>query len=1021
MTVMLLEEGGTPQNRTSSSSSSATPSAGMSRRLRRMLSTPTRWNSESPSKRSAGESTVESLLPANLLVTVEPLATMGAVGEYILQRVKFFRGCLGGGSRAFMEDLLMGEDDDDDEEAFLMGLHGDEDDDIDDDEDGFDDDDIILDDGQEDDDDDDDRHLAMFAAGRRKRTQDDEADTLGSSTSRAADEEAIKRMMAEACGGGRRGRSARRRAAALEDEEDGHKESEQSPRRKNGDKNGVEKVKSDSGTPAKPSQEPTGVVISLDGSSIPSSLTVVQAVWLAAMRKKSEGETGKSSVLTDGEVGSRAVSARTSMMRSAKPPPSKSSRFVIAVDSTNERSKTEDGSGGAEPGAAARVGISGVISSIWGTTHELEFKLTYPTDEKVEPTSTSAVARVAEPHEPKVAVCGRPVAFKERVKSAAEGVEKHFAQIEGQNWDGLDRLVQLLVSLSKLRPKDSPVPWTSFACPTLSKRQLSASSSPLGLITSLPDDLKVAEDRPAAACSKLVSVAPVLFDTEARRRVMASSCFGLHRALHSINDANVASEGPSSPTSHQQQLTALPRQKVRIRRDKLLESAMLVMNVFGAGTEKTSAALEIEFMGEVGTGSGPTNEFYACVAEELKQIPGFSREAESRLFPVPKAEKDGCNSEAYGEVLAAAEEQRKNPPKTTTETSDHSPVHRGRSNSALSDVSEAAGDITANVSLPSPMPSPKSKEDGAKEASSVEKGATVESSPKRKQLNVLEAWRLAGHVVARCILDNRLVDLDIHPVMWELVKEILATEDAAKVREPCVYFLSLLDPTLHRTLLSLKSMSSKDLQVLDIDATKVPGYEEITVPGLRGAVNGKNVAKFVDEVATVVTYTGVYWQLRAFADAFAEILSPSALSLWRSEDELTELTYGSSASRLEYWTKDHLLSAIQPKHGYTSSSQAVKYLVDVMANDLSSDQRQQLVRFLTGSPTLPIGGFAALKPQLTVVRQVLDDENANPDDFLPSVMTCASFMKLPDYSSKDALKRQLLKAISEGQKAFLMS
>lgn len=66
---------------------------------------------------------------------------------------------------------------------------------------------------------------------------------------------------------------------------------------------------------------------------------------------------------------------------------------------------------------------------------------------------------------------------------------------------------------------------------------------------------------------------------------------------------------------------------------------------------------------------------------------------------------------------------------------------------------------------------------------------------------------------------------------------------------------------------------------------------------------------------------------------------------------------------------------------------------------------------------MPIGGFAALKPQLTVVRQVrwsplkslgslsllqvLDDESANPDDFLPSVMTCASFMKLPDYSSKE--------------------
>ncbi|KAF4744852.1 Ubiquitin-protein ligase, partial [Perkinsus olseni] len=286
--------------------------------------------------------------------------------------------------------------------------------------------------------------------------------------------------------------------------------------------------------------------------------------------------------------------------------------------------------------------------------------------------------------------------------------------------------------------------------------------------------------------------------------------------------------------------------------------------------------------------------------------------------------------------------------------------------------------------------------------------------------SVLEAWRLAGHIVARCVLDNRLVDLDIHPVMWELVKEILATEDVARVELPCVYYLSQVDPALHRTLLSLKGMAAEELRALEISAAKVPGYEKISLPGLRGNVSCKNVGKFVAGVATAVTYTGVYWQLRAFADAFAEILSPSALSLWRSEDELTELTYGSSAARPEYWTKEHLLSAIQPKHGYTSSSSAVQYLVEVMANELTPDQRQQLVRFLTGSPTLPIGGFAALKPQLTVVRQVLDDESANPDDFLPSVMTCASFMKLPDYSSKEVLKRQLVKAISEGQKAFLI-
>ena len=45
----------------------------------------------------------------------------------------------------------------------------------------------------------------------------------------------------------------------------------------------------------------------------------------------------------------------------------------------------------------------------------------------------------------------------------------------------------------------------------------------------------------------------------------------------------------------------------------------------------------------------------------------------------------------------------------------------------------------------------------------------------------------------------------------------------------------------------------------------------------------------------------------------------------------------------------------------------------------------------------------------------------NPDDYLPSVMTCVNYLKLPDYSSTEALKSKLMLAAREGQKAFHLS
>jgi len=56
----------------------------------------------------------------------------------------------------------------------------------------------------------------------------------------------------------------------------------------------------------------------------------------------------------------------------------------------------------------------------------------------------------------------------------------------------------------------------------------------------------------------------------------------------------------------------------------------------------------------------------------------------------------------------------------------------------------------------------------------------------------------------------------------------------------------------------------------------------------------------------------------------------------------------------------------------------------------------------------------------TVVRKP-SDSGMTPDDFLISVMTCANYVKLPDYSDADVLRKRLLTAIQEGQGAFHLS
>ena len=65
-------------------------------------------------------------------------------------------------------------------------------------------------------------------------------------------------------------------------------------------------------------------------------------------------------------------------------------------------------------------------------------------------------------------------------------------------------------------------------------------------------------------------------------------------------------------------------------------------------------------------------------------------------------------------------------------------------------------------------------------------------------------------------------------------------------------------------------------------------------------------------------------------------------------------------------------------------------------------------------------GFRGLNPPLTVVRKP-HEAPLTADDYLPSVMTCVNYLKLPEYSSKDVMLEKLQMAMKEGVGSFHLS
>lgn len=151
------------------------------------------------------------------------------------------------------------------------------------------------------------------------------------------------------------------------------------------------------------------------------------------------------------------------------------------------------------------------------------------------------------------------------------------------------------------------------------------------------------------------SVFPFLFPFETRYAFLQSTAFGYHRLINRWQTQQSrnqdASGSGSASTRHDDSLAflgRLTRQKVRISRSNILSSAFKVFELYG----RTSSLLEVEYFDEVGTGLGPTLEFYAMVSKEFaKKSLHLWRSDESResgdfvycpngLFPLPLPESE---------------------------------------------------------------------------------------------------------------------------------------------------------------------------------------------------------------------------------------------------------------------------------------------------------------------------------------------------------------------------------------------
>ncbi|CAH0747219.1 unnamed protein product [Diatraea saccharalis] len=520
---------------------------------------------------------------------------------------------------------------------------------------------------------------------------------------------------------------------------------------------------------------------------------------------------------------------------------------------------------------------------------------------------------------------------------------------------------------------------------------------------------------------KIAYACPFVLPFECRHLLFYVVSFDRDRALQRLLEAGGerGAAGAGAGPDSERVAPRLDRRKRTVQRHNVLRQAEHVMHEFA----HSKALLEIQYENEVGTGLGPTLEFYALVSQELQRAD----------LDVWHGSENFKQKPSFGGEIVKSQ-----PPVVTDRSSDAAARLASSVRDALSldeDRAPEPSDLEKETSIPSPAP----------DATYVSWPCglfpqAIGRNARASHLSRVKAkFRFLGKFMAKAVMDSRMVDIPLSVSMYRWVvceQRWLTLSDVRHVA-----------PELWRSLCRLRRVAERARRIaidprhtpeqrnqmisaLELDGCPIEelgldfilpgdGCTELRRGGRDVPVTAHNLHNYIDLVSHWLLYEGVSKQMEAFKEGFESVFPLTNLKIFYPE-ELEQVFCGSpSGGREQRWEPRMLAECIRPDHGYTAESRAIRMLIDILAS-YNRDEQRLFLQFVTGSPRLPTGGFKALNPPLTVVRKSLES-SLDPDEYLPSVMTCVNYLKLPDYSSAEVMRAKLRLAASEGQHSFHLS
>ncbi|KAH7927155.1 hypothetical protein BV22DRAFT_1193856 [Leucogyrophana mollusca] len=266
----------------------------------------------------------------------------------------------------------------------------------------------------------------------------------------------------------------------------------------------------------------------------------------------------------------------------------------------------------------------------------------------------------------------------------------------------------------------------------------------------------------------------------------------------------------------------------------------------------------------------------------------------------------------------------------------------------------------------------------------------------------LSFFKFVGRVIGKAIYDGRLLDAYFAKSLYrQLLGKPVDYRDVEWVDPE--YYNSLCwilenDPTPLDLTFSVEADEFGRNRIFPLKQ----GGESIPV-------TQENKREFVQLSANFRLYSSISEQIENLVAGFQEIIPKDLINIF-NEKELELLISGTPDIDVDEWR------AATEYNGYTSSDPVIVWWWRALKS-FNREERAKVLSFATGTSRVPLGGFVDLQGVQGVQRFSIHRAYGDSDR-LPQAHTCFNQIDLPQYSSYEMLRQQLLLAINEGGEGF---